>query len=167
VTRKSSPIGCFCDWLSCNWLFLLVTDLQFTTWKRVCLTGPMLCRSNCRLGSLKHPHKWWHDINVIIWIYFVVKQSQLIAYQLPGLVKAHQAIYLFISPPNKYIIIFDGNKDLWSYLWFTCRSLSPWAWVQSPKLLIGPICSELWVPFAKVELHLLSNGCTRSLLFPV
>jgi hypothetical protein len=60
-------------------------------------------------------------------------------------------IYLFSAIQVHYHIWWEQGS--WSYLRFTCIWLPPWVGVQPPEL-IGPICSELWAPFATVELYL-------------
>jgi hypothetical protein len=52
-------------------------------------------------------------------------------------------IYLFISPPYKYIITFDGNKDLDHIFDSLADRYHPEWGFSLRSLLIGPICSEL------------------------
>jgi hypothetical protein len=77
-----------------------------------------------------------------------------------------QYFYLFISPPYKHIIIFDGNKDLDHIFDSLADRYRTERRVQPPELLIGPICSELGVPFVTVELHFLSVRFLTVFFFP-
>ncbi len=50
-------------------------------------------------------------------------------------------------------------------LGFTCHSLPPWSGVQPPELMV-PISSELWAPFATVDLHLFPLDVRAVFFFP-
>jgi hypothetical protein len=49
-------------------------------------------------------------------------------------------LFIYISPPYKYNIIFEWYQGSWSYLGLTCRSLPPW---------LGPSLRSCWGLFVQ------------------
>jgi hypothetical protein len=75
-------------------------------------------------------------------------------------------IYLFISLPHKYIIIFEWNKDIRSYIWCTCSTLPPWH-RGSAYWFDGAYLFRVVSSFRDNGITSFSVRCQRRLLRPV